>query len=83
MAKLKAAMAPMTPRTMFAAGHQEMMAWTLASAILEEVVWAVVLLVKDGIDSDAELEGETLELVGIVELVGKYISMDVLRCDDC
>lgn len=76
-------MAPITPRTIFAAGPQAVIAWTLVSAILVGVIRAVVLLVVDGIDSDVELEGETLGLVGFVELVGKNICMDVPRCDDC
>lgn len=72
-------MAPTTPRTMFAAGPQVVMVWTLAG-----VVWMVVLLlIVDGIDSDAEVEGETLGLVRFVELVGKDIFIGVPRCDDC
>jgi hypothetical protein len=43
----------------------------------------VLLLIVDGIDSNAELEGETLGLVESVALVGKNISVGVPRCDDC
>lgn len=43
----------------------------------------VLLLVVDGIDSDAELEVETLGLVKLVVLVGNDITMGVPRCDGC
>lgn len=46
------------------------------------IVWMVVLLVVDGIDSEVEVEGETLGLVRFVELVGKDILIGIPRCDD-
>lgn len=49
---------------------------------VDGIVWMVVLLVVDGIDPDAEVEGETLGLVRFVELVGKDIFIGVPRCDD-
>jgi hypothetical protein len=70
-------MAPTVPRTMFAVGHQAVMAWTLSSVILVGVAWVVVLLAVYNNESDVALKCRTPGLVESVKLVGRNIAVNV------